>query len=466
MQIPILSGVYTDQAPDFRTRYPRNMVPVPREQGISKGNLRPADGIEAFGSGPGSIRGAINWRGVFYAVMGSKLVRVGADGFVEMLGDVGGAGAVTLDYSFDVLGIASGGKLHYWDGAELTSVTDPDIGTVNDALFVDGYWMTTDGTSLVVTDLNDRYSVNPLKYGSSESDPDPILPIKKLRGEVYALNRHSIEVFDNVGGDNFPFQRIDGAQVPRGAIGTHTACLFAETIAFLGSGRKEAPSVYLVNSGSTVKIATGEIDSILQDYTEAQLAKCIVESRADKAHNLLMVHLPDQTLVYDAAATLAVGEPVWYTLTSSVVGLGAYKARHQVWCYDKWISGDPTSSRLGVMTRETSTHYGDVIGWDFNTVMLYNQSRGAIVHELELVALPGRVAFGKDPVIWTSWSLDGQTWSQERAAWAGRQGDRTKRISWRKQGSFRNYRIQQFRGTSDAHIAMARLEAQVEPLEA
>lgn len=465
MQIPILSGIFTDQAPDFRTSYPRNMVPAPKAQGISKGYLRPSEGIELFGTGPGPIRGAINWRGAMYAVMGTKLVRVAADGGVAELGDVGGTKLVTLDYSYDVLGIVSAGKLFYWNGSALTRVTDPDIGVVIDGLFVDGYWMTTDGTSLVVTDLDDRYAVNPLKYGSSEADPDPVMGIKKLRGEVYALNRYTIEVFDNVGGDNFPFQRIEGAQVPRGAIGAHASCLFAETIAFLGSGRKEAPSVYLINSGSTVKIATGEIDTILQDYTESQLANCVVESRVDKAHNLLMIHLPDQALVYDAAATIVVGEPVWYTLTSSVVGLGAYRARHQVWCYDQWISGDPTSNRLGVMTRDISTHYGDVIGWDFNTMMLYNQSRGAIVHELELVALPGRVQFGKNPVIWTSWSLDGQTWSDERAIPAGKQGERNKRIAWRRQGSFRNYRVQRFRGTSDAHIAMARLEAQIEPLD-
>ena len=118
------------------------------------------------------------------------------------------------------------------------------------------------------------------------------------------------------------------------------------------------------------------------------------------------------------------------------------------------------------MTADVSTHYGEVTGWEFGTQIIYNASRGAIVHELELVALPGRVEFGKDPVIWTSYSVDGQTWSQEKPTPAGKQGERLKRIAWRRQGSFRNYRFQRFRGTSDAHIALARLEAQIEPLEA
>ena len=47
MQIPILNGIYTDNDSDFRTSYPRNMIPVPKAQGMSAGYLRPADGIVA-----------------------------------------------------------------------------------------------------------------------------------------------------------------------------------------------------------------------------------------------------------------------------------------------------------------------------------------------------------------------------------------------------------------------------------
>lgn len=464
MQVPVLSGVFTDESSDFRTAYPRNMIPVPKAQGISKGYLRPADGITLFGTGPGACRGSINWRGMHYRVMGSSLVRVDSSGAVVTMGAIGGSGQVTMDYSFDRLAIAAGGLLYYWNGASLQTVTDPDIGTVLDVVWVDGYFMTTDGKYLVVTELTDPMSVNPLKYGSSEADPDPVLSLLKLRNEVYVLNRHTIEVFDNVGGSNFPFQRIEGAQVPRGVIGTHACTMFVETIAFLGSGRNEAPSIYLINSGSTSKIATREIDKILAGYTEQQLASCVVESKVDQALQQLLVHLPDQTLVYDASASAAMGDHVWTILTTSIVGKGQYLARNLCWCYDKWISGDPTSGRIGVLVQDASTHFGQVIGWDFSTIIIYNEGRGAIIHGLELVSLPGRVPLGINPVIWTSYSLDGQTWSQEFPTPAGKQGERLKRIAWRRQGKLRNYRMQKFRGTSDAHLSVARLEAQIEPM--
>ncbi len=470
MQVPILNGIYTDGVSDFRTSYPRNLVPVPKQQGISQGYLRPADGIVQFATGPGKDRGGVNWRGTCYRVMGTKLVSVSSLGVVTELGDVGNGGQVTFDYSFDRLGISSGGHLYYWDGITLTKVTDPDLGPVVDFLWVDGYFLTTDGTSLIVTELLDPTAVDPLKYGSSEADPDPIVGVLKLRNEVYALNRYTIETFQNVGSDTngFPFQRVEGAQMMRGAIGTYAACEMQLEdnvgVAFLGGARNEPPAVWFGNNGSTFSISTREIDTLLQGYTEAQLALTVMEARTDKAHAWLYVHLPDQTLVYDAKASQAVNEPVWFILTTSLVGTGQYQARNLVWCYDQWLCGDPTASRVGTLTTAVSSHYGQVNGWEFGTVIIYNEGRGAIFHELELVCITGNVALEADPTIWTSYTLDGQTWSQERPRSAGKQGERIKRLAWLQQGSMRHWRCQRFRGNSDAHISVARLEAAVEGL--
>lgn len=465
MQIPILNGIYTDNGPDIRVSYPVNLVPVPKTSGISNGFLRPGEGIVANGSGPGVDRGGINWEGVCYRVMGTKLVMVLDDGTVNVLADVGGPieQLVTMDYSFDRLAIASGGRLYYWDGV-LTQVTDPDLGAVIDVVWVDGYFMTTDGEFLVVTDLSDPTQVNPLKYGSSEVDPDPIVALLKLRNEVYALNRNTIEVFDNVGGDFFPFQRIDGAQIQKGVVGTQACCVFVENIAFLGSGRNEAPGVYLGANATAQKISTQEIDQILLTYPEDELALVKLEARNDQGHQHLYIHLPDRTLVYDAAASQEVGQQVWFTLTSSVVGFSQYRARNFVWAYDKWLVGDPQSSNIGHLVTDVGAHWGNVVRWEFGTLITYNESRGAIFNELELVSLAGRVAIGIDPIITTSYSLDGRSWSQDRAIRAGTTGNTLKRLTWFRQGHMRNWRIQRFRGDSQAHLSFARLEAQIEPL--
>jgi hypothetical protein len=466
VQIPILSGIYTDNGPDFRTSYPVNMIPVPKDNGISGGFLRPADGLVSNGTGPGVDRGGINWNGVCYRVMGSKFVSVSSTGTVTILGDVGNDGSlVTMDYSFDLLAIASSGTLFYWSpSGGLVQVTDGDIGTVLDVVWVDGYFMTTDGEFLVVTELSDPTQVNPLKYGSSEIDPDPVVALLKLRNEIYALNRNTIEVFDNVGGDLFPFQRIEGAQIEKGVVGTHACCVYLESVAFVGSGFNEAPGVYLGGNAKANKISTQEIDQILLEFTEAELSTIKLEARNDKAHEHLYIHLPDRTIVFDAAATQDLGQPVWFILTSSVVGLSKYRAQNFVYCYDKWLVGDPSNTNVGYMVSNISSHYGQKVRWEFGTTIVYNEGRGAIIQNLELVGLTGSAAFGVEPTINTSYSTDGQTYSQQKFINAGTTGQRAKRLVWFQQGWMRNWRIQRFQGDSDSHMSFARLEAAIEPL--
>jgi hypothetical protein len=470
MNIPILSGVFTDTAPDFRQSYPVNMVPVALKNGISNGYLRPGDGIVQFASGPGVDRGGVEYDGICYRVMGTKLVTVSSNGAITILGDVGGPTnqLVTFTYSFDLLAIASGGRLYYWNPATqvLAQVTDPDLGTVLDVAWVDGYFMTTDGEFLVVTELTDPFDVNPLKYGSSEIDPDPIVALVKLRNEIYAINANTIEVFDNIGGSFFPFQRVDGAQVQKGAVGTHACCEFMQRVAFVGGGRNEAPSVYLAANASTEKIATREIDQILEGYSEAVLSQILLESRVEKDHTFLYIHLPDRTLVFDGMTSAALQQPVWFVLTSTTVGFAQYRARNFVYCYDKWIVGDPQTANLGFVSDQISSHWGQTVRWEFGTVIVYNESNGAVFHQMELVSLTGSVALGQNPTISTAYSTNGQAYSQDRFIKVGTTGTQAKRLVWFQQGFMRNWRVQRFRGTSDAHISVARLEVQLEAMAA
>lgn len=464
MQIPVLNGIYTNNTPDFRTSYPRNLVPVPKQQGISNGYLKPAEGIVQFGTGGGVDRGGINWDGVCYRVMGGDLVSINGEGNVVTIGSVGGTGQVIFDYSFDYLAVMSGGKLFLYDGSTLAQITDVDLGVVVDFIWIDGYFLTTDGENLVVTELTDPFSVNPLKYGSSETDPDPINAIVKIRNEAYVINRHTIEVFDNIGGDFFPFGRIEGAQIQKGSLGTHCCCVFLDSIVFVGSGRNEQIAIYIVSSGNSVKISTREIDLTLAEFTEAQLANVVLESRVYNGHEHLWIRLPDRTVVFDANASKELGEQVWFTLTSSLIGNDQYRAQNLVYCYNKWLVGDPKSNNHGYLSDDDYRHWGELVGWDFGTIIVYNEGRGAIFKSLELMCLSGRTELGADPSIWTQYSLDGVEWSQERAIRAGKQGQRAKRLVWFQCGTMHNWRIQRFRGTSDSKLVIARLEAELEEL--
>jgi hypothetical protein len=469
MQIPILNGIFADNTPELRTSYPVNLMPVPKVSGISNGFLRPGDGIVANGTGPGIDRGGINWNNDVYRVMGTKLVEISSTGAVAILGDVGGpvTQLVTFDYSFDELAVVSGGRIYFWNGTTLTQGNYPlvTIGPIIDFCFIDGRYMLTDGERLFVTNIGNPLIIGAFAFEEPIADPDPVTSLLRLRNEVYAINRFTMEVYDNLGtAVPFPFGTISGAQVQKGCVGVQACCIYLDRVAFLGSGRNEAPGIYTAASATTQKISTQEIDNILLDYTEAQLSLVKIEARNDKNHEHLYVHLPNQTLVYDASASQALQTPVWFILVSTLSGLAQYRARNMVWAYDKWLVGDPQSNNIGYLVQDTGHHWGQQVYWQFGTLIVYNESNGAIFNELELVSLTGSVALGKNPKISTSYSLDGQTYSQEKFISVGTIGNRQKRLAWFQQGHMRNWRIQRFKGDSDAHVSFLRLEAQIEPL--
>lgn len=463
-QASILSGIYTDNAGDFRESYPVNLEPAVVESGISKGYLRSAPGIAPFGDlGPGSDRGGIVWQGQHVRVMGTRLVTYTAGGTITDRGYVGIGQAASFDYSFDRLGIASAGNLYYYDGT-LTQVTDPDLGLVIDFIWIDGYFMTTDGVHLVVTELADPYAVNPLKYGSAEEDPDEITGLMKVRGEAYAVNRNTIENFQNRGGEGFPFVRNPGALIEKGCVGTKAKAYFADTFAFVGGGRNEAISVYLAGGGEALPISTPEIDRLLAQVSPDDYRFIECETRVENDEHRLLIHLPSgEVLVYHLKASLAAQKPVWTHLAGGSGADLAYPIKHLVYFGNRWIGGMDTGA-LGELDYSIATQFGEPVGWRFDTQFIYNASKGGILRTLELVGLTGRAPSGESPTVYGSWTLDGEVWSQERGISMGQRGQTAKRMQWRPGVRFSNFVGLRFRGVNQALASFARLEVEVEGL--
>ena len=466
MQIPILNGIYADSVADYRTSYPINLIPVPKQTGVSEGYLRTAPGIESFSTGQGIDRGGINWNNVMYRVSGSNLIKVDSSGVVTVLGTIEGTLDVAMIYSFDDLGICSDGIAYLYNETDgLRKITDTDLGSVFDVVWIDGYWIYTDGEFLIQSELSDPSSFVTTKYGSSESDPDPITGVMKLRNELYALNRYTIEVFQNVGGNNFAFQRINGALVNVGCVGYRAKDYIADGIAVIGSPKNSPLGVYYVEGANSAKISTREIDQIIATYTEEELAQSAnVANVILDSHDFLFVYLPRHTMVWDKAASEAAQQPVWFFLTSDIDFETPYRGTNPTYCYNKWIFGDTQGSNIGNWTFKKNTQYGNTIGWRFDTQFLYGESRGFIMHSMELVGLPGKSVLGTDPVIFSSYTKDGVTWSDEKLVSTGKTGEYNKRMVWRRLGASRLYRGIRFRGADTNIIAFARLEAEIEAL--
>lgn len=435
MRIPLVSGITTDESAEFRTSYPVNLEIVPTDNKIAEAQFRAPSGAVPWVTGLGVDRGGMLWGNSMFRIMGTKFVRVEATGIVTEEGEVGGSGPATFAEGFGRFGMMSNDKLFYYDG-NFVEVTDPDLGPVKDLLWIDGYFMTTDGTSVVVTELNDPTSVQPLKYGSAEEDPDMVTGLIKVRDEANVLGRYTIQIFRNIGGNGFPFATQKGATIPVGCVGPHAKCLFADSFAFVGSALDEAIGVYLAGSGSASRISTRWVDDELAKLTDPA-TQIVLENRTSRAERRLLVHLPDKTLVFLANASRTLGAPVWVILQS---GLGGqYRLRNAVMAYGKTIVGDTESGALGWLDDTVSTHFGEAVQWQFDAGPLYNGGKGGIVTAVELIGLPGRAPPGEEPTMFMSMTRDGETFSVERVLPMGMRGERTKRMIWRPRADFRTW---------------------------
>ncbi len=450
MQAPILSGVKVKDGA-FVDSLPVNLEPRATDTGISKVQLVASRGTAAFATGPGIDRGGIAWNGVLYRAMGSRLVSVSAAGVVTDIGDIGTDNMpARFDYSFDRLAVSSAGNFFYYDGTTLSQVTDIDLGEVKDFVWVDGYFMTTDGTSLVVTDLNAPASVDPLRYGSAESDPDTVTGLLELRDEVYAFGRFTIEAFQNVGGAGFPFQVQKGATIPFGCVGASAKFIIGDTFAFVGGGKDEPIGVYVAGGGTARRISTPEVDDLLA----AETGTIELEQRLIRGERQLIVHLSACSLSFAVGASGEAEKAIWTVLQSG--WFGPYRPRRAVLCYGKHIVGDIASNALATLSDATADHFGEASAWQFDAGLMFNEGRGALLNEVELHGL-----FGVDATsIYLAVTRDGVLWSKEVARrWTGRPGER---VVWRPGLRVASALGMRFRGT--ARAAVARCEVQAEGL--
>jgi hypothetical protein len=454
--IPLLNGVIGKETGEFAQTYPLNLEPLIIDSKVSKGQFRAAPGAIQTGTGPGKDRGGILWQGQMYRVMGTSLVTIDATGVVTTIGDVGDGGRCWFDYSFDRLAIGSGTNLYYYAlDTGLTQNTDTDLGFVVDGLWIDGFFMVTDGTYATVTELSDPTQVKPLKYGSAEEDPDPITGLLKYRNEAYVLGRNTIQTLKNVGGAGFPFETIKGATIPFGCVGPYAKTIFGDGFAFVGSARNEGLDVFFGGQGQAKPIGSREVCDDLNALEDASVIE--VEQRAYRAERKLLIHLPTKTWVFLLNASTEAGEPIWYSLQTDANG---YRLRNSVEAYGGVFVGDVVTGAFGYLTTEDARHFGVEVPWQFETGLLYNESLGAILHSVELVGLPGRGGAG---TVFLSMTRDGETWSTERAITL-QPGARTRRLAWRPHSRVGNYLGLRFRGVGTSLPGIAACEAKLAPL--
>jgi hypothetical protein len=469
MKLQLLKGTRVDANADWRDSLPINLSGFMQEIGAWTGYLRTVDGLTAFATGVGIDRGGL-WSERFkkhFRVSGNRFVEVDQFGAVVELSatNITGSNPVNFDNSFNSVAFTADGDYYRWDGTTLSAPTKPGgAGAFIDMCFIDGYYIFADNDNLWNTTLADEAVFNGNERSGSDFAPDEILGVAKTTdNKLMVFNRYSIERFYNNASPLFPFARIPNAAIPIGIVGTNAKADIGDgRFIIFGGGKEYSPSFYLLTN-SYQNISTKEIDSILDSYSDFELAGMQIEYRDTRDQELVICHLPRNTLVFDITLTRTLGSNVWYEWDSGVNTYrainGVYDPRNISNLASSWIYGDKQDGRIGRLNGTICTQYDEVVQWSCKSPLV---RVGTTVQVIELVTAPGHSSV-KDDVVFVSTTKDGVLYGPEILLPRGEQGDYQNRIIERRLGDYPRFFGVGLRGKSAGVFSITGIEVNEVP---
>ncbi len=449
---------------DYRDNLPVNFTAVSRQVKGDDGYLLTHDGLTEFASTNGVARGGVfNERfNQHYRVSGNQFEQISANGDVETIGIISGTSICSFANSFNTQAILSDGKYYLWDGATLTQVLDPELGVPIDITWFRNIYVMTDGESLFQTDINNEYSISPLKYSSSEFASDPIIGVARNdQNQILAFNRYSTEYFyfnASAPSGTSVLQVITGKAIKVGIVGTHCKTELDGLFFILGGRKEESPSIHAITGSQVQTVASREVDKLISQYDELELSTVVLESRVVDRDKFIIVHLPNETLLYNLTIAKKVGnEGAWTIIKSGVEIDEPWRGKFGIFDprASKWIYGDIKENKLGYLDVNLAAQYGEQVECIcYTPIMTGLETLSVNNFELDTItgyAIPEMTCFN-------AYSSDGVTWQQERTTVVSEQDNYNRRFIVRDIFYVREDFSMRFRFTSKYKMAFSGLK--------
>ena len=475
--LEIATGFYQSESLPLSAQRCVNWIPVvPQTSGLSQRALFPAEGLTSFASLTGTNRGAQVVNGLPYFVNGRSLYSITAGGVSTNHGSIAGGGRVSLANNGQHLVIVVPGAEGYsYDTTvgTLTQITDPDYRPSSTVVFKDGYFVFTASAGDVFfnSSLNNPLEFSGLDFGSAEISPDSIVAAHVNHNELFVLGTETIELFQNVGGAGFPFQRIAGANIQKGVRAPFSIVEFDNTFLFVGGGVNEKSSIWRVSGSSSAnKVSTSAIDAAIQEFTDNEIADAFGFTYASggsffAGFTFTSNRIPSRTFVYDATTSALAGEATWHERQSGI-DEDRWRVASIIQAYGELLVGDSIDGTIGKIDKTVYTEYGNRVLHEKVSQPFFADNLPVFEGDLVLTMESGvglQTGQGSDPQIMMDYSDDGgRTYSSEQWRSYGKIGEYNSLPTWRRQGRIPRHRVIRFRTTEPVKNVLLKLDANIE----
>jgi hypothetical protein len=220
----------------------KNMWPEVNPEAMNQVALHNTAGLQTFATLEGIDRGLHDFNNLMYAVNGTTLYSIDADGVTTALGTIAGSGRCVMANDSTQLIIVTGDipyRYTYTGGVE--AITDPDLVKPTSVAYLNSQFIfdNNDGTwgEFVTSSIDEGLTIDALDFAVAESHPDDIIRVMAFRQLVWFFGSHSVEPWQNTGTGNPPFARLSSGVRPYGLAGTHAICKTSEWMYFLDNKR-------------------------------------------------------------------------------------------------------------------------------------------------------------------------------------------------------------------------------------
>lgn len=475
MTLPIAGGFYQSESLPISAQRCVGWFPVIPQtaNALSKAVLFHTPGQKAFSSPSGDNRGQHVMAEVNFAVHGDTLHRINENGSTFPITDipiVGGGPVSMADNGTKLVIVVPQSKAYVFNGTSLVEITDTDFRVSDTVSFKDGFFIFTasDGTVFFNSALNDPLNFRALDFGTAEIDPDSIVASHVTHNELFIIGVETIELFQNIGGSGFPFQRIQGANIQKGAHATFGIVGLDETFAFAGGGKDELTAIYQVSdSTSAAKISTAAIDNAIQKFTKEEISNCVAMTYFDRGSQIAIwtfesTRIPSRTFAYNDTTSRLSGIPVWFEFQTGLKEEGdRWNVNSIVVAYGKILAGTSLGD-IVELDKNTFTDLGKPILREFTTSPLSNQDEPLFVPRIILWMEAGvglTTGDGSDPSVSMDSSTDGKTFGNNRVRKIGKIGRFGQQTVWKRNGRNAAFKIWRFRVTAPIKPVIRKLQA-------
>lgn len=383
--------------------------------------------LSTVGTGP--MRGGCVVNGVPFVVSGTKLFRVESNGQGVELGSVPGSRFVDMVGDADEVFCVTGGSAYrYFDGS-VSKVSDGDFPGAQWVEYLDGYTIVGpgDGSVYVNQTPGDFSAWNALDFANAEGAPDDILGAIVDHRQVFLGGRETIEIWENTGDADFPLERSPGGFIELGLGSTFAFAKNSNTVFFYASDG----TIRMLTGYDPIRISTHAVEQAIESYANKS---CKTLTWMESGHAMVGFTWNEGTWVYDLSTQL------WHERQS--YELSKWRPIFVLRAYDRWLVGDYASNKLGYLSPDTFSEWGDVMRWSA-TCPSINEANQFLRHQrLELVFETGvglTTGQGSDPQAMLRFSDDGgRTWSNEHWRSMGVQGAYRTRAAWNRLGMARD----------------------------